>query len=142
MIRVWEASTGDVVSTLDAPNVGPYSWIALHPSGDSVAYIAEKSVVVLDVTAGETIARFEGHDAAVVAVAFSPDGRTLASGGLDETIRLWAVPDGTALRTPSPSDGDVCSVQFGRDGRLLATSYCGMSRCQVTIWDLETLLDD
>src|SRR5207244_1355132 len=40
----------------------------------------------------------KGHSAAPIPVAFTPDGRTVVSGGFDSTIRLWDVPDGLGAR--------------------------------------------
>ena len=40
-----------------------------------------------------------GHTASVWAVAFSPDGNTLASGGADQTVRIWDVKTGELIKT-------------------------------------------
>ncbi len=66
-----------------------------------------------------------GPGAAVRSVAFSPDGRTLAAGGDDETVRLWNVTDPDAA-TPvgeplAGHTGLVHSVAFSPDGRTLAS---------------------
>ncbi len=67
-----------------------------------------------------------GHTDAVRSVKFSPDGRTLATVGDDDTIRLWDVADPTRpvkLGEPLPGhDGDIQSIAFSPDGRTLATA--------------------
>jgi len=63
----------------------------------------------------------QGHSSGVKSVAFSPDGRMLASGSYDETIRLWDTATGQQLRTLPRHTGNVVSVAFfaGRsDDRL------------------------
>jgi WD40 repeat protein len=54
-------------------------------------------------------------------VAFSPDGQTLASGSVDNTVRLWRVADGALLRTLEGHTDLVWSVAFSPDGTLLAS---------------------
>lgn len=71
---------------------------------------------------------FTGHDRDVVAVAFSPDGRWLASGSTDQTVRIWPVagddPGSSPMGGPrilvGHEDG-VETVAWSRDGTLLAT---------------------
>ena len=64
-----------------------------------------------------------GHTSLVLSIAFSPDGKTLASSSYDETIKLWDVDSGTLVTTLSDqserSDG-VWSVAFSPDGKTLA----------------------
>jgi WD40 repeat protein len=77
------------------------------------------------------------HEGPASAVAFSPDGQTLASGGRDGTIRLWEMATGKErLRIQGPATM-FRSVAFSPDGKLLAS---GHSNSTILIWDVAALL--
>ncbi len=73
-----------------------------------------------------------GHSSEVHSVAFSPDGKTLASGSGDNTIKLWDVTSGTELRTLKHSD-QITSVAFSPDGRTLASGSWDKT---IKLWDV------
>jgi WD40 repeat protein/energy-coupling factor transporter ATP-binding protein EcfA2 len=77
-----------------------------------------------------------GHTQPVTSVAFSPDGKILASGSYDNTIIFWDMPTRQALGPPLREHaGVVQSVEFSPDGTRLASA--GDDR-RVILWDVET----
>ena len=79
----------------------------------------------------------EDEDGAVGSVAFSPDGKTLAIGDEDGTVRLWDVVTGQQIGSPLNSkDGPVDSVAFSPDGKTLAIGVQTMTapRCGCGMW--------
>jgi PKD repeat protein len=77
----------------------------------------------------------EGHTSSVFSVAFSPDGKLLASGSWDDTVKLWEVSTGQEVRTLEGHTNSVWSVAFSPDGKLLAS---GSLDDTVKLWDAAT----
>jgi WD40 repeat protein/tRNA A-37 threonylcarbamoyl transferase component Bud32 len=79
-----------------------------------------------------------GHNDSVYALAVSPDGRTLATGGLDRTLILWDLATGRARATLAGHTGPVFRATFSPDGRTLASLAGERQGTGVRLWDVAT----
>jgi WD40 repeat protein/tRNA A-37 threonylcarbamoyl transferase component Bud32 len=139
-ITLWDVASGQERFSLKARTF--VSTRAFSPDGKTGASVADPitgkrfpgEVKLWDRATWQDRASLKGHPAAVTSVAFSPDGRTLASGGQDGAIRLWGVARVPLRASLKRGAGPVA---FSPDGKALAS---GSSRPHgknpgVELWD-------
>lgn len=93
-VKVWDAATGDELVSLQ---LDPYAYtVAFSPDSNHLAVGMRfgRGSGVWDVATGEKLFELAGHTASVMALAYSHDGRQIATSSLDDTIRLWDADTG------------------------------------------------
>jgi len=79
------------------------------------------------------------HNVLVQSIAFSPDGKRVASGCLDNTVKIWDVATDRLLLTLKGHSGRILSIAFSPDGKRLIS---GSSDHTAIIWDARRMKTD
>jgi WD40 repeat protein/serine/threonine protein kinase len=106
---------------------GGGGWLKRPPLGASYG-----SVILWDAATGKEVLRLRGHTDFVVIVAFTPDGRRLASASADKTVKLWELASGQEYLSLKGLTSQVHTLAFSPDGSHLATA---LSDGTVKLWD-------
>jgi WD40 repeat protein len=89
-----------------------------------------------DAAAGKETLMLKGHTLGVTSVAFSPDGKRIASGSWDNTLKVWDAASGQETLTLNGHTGAVMSVAFSPDGKRIATSgSLDLMLLTLKVWD-------
>jgi WD40 repeat protein len=122
-----------VTTSIPKPQNTPIS--TTSPSGN-VSNSSGKFVLAKTLTGHSTkVDEYGNIKGSVSSVAFSPDGKTVASGSLDDTIKMWNVATGQEINTLKGYSYPVISVAFSPDGKTLAS---GGWDDTIKIWHVAT----
>jgi WD40 repeat protein/tRNA A-37 threonylcarbamoyl transferase component Bud32 len=158
-IQIWDIATGSRVKafprgteTVYALRYSPDGKILASghgfPPWEAVNHMRGKGVVRLwDVATGRLVRTLRGHSQNVMSLAFSPDGKTLASvsgswltvpqaASKPGELILWSLETGEPVRELSGHGGPLTGVAYSPDGALIATSSWDRT---VKVWDATTL---
>jgi hypothetical protein len=128
-VRLWELATGHERTERDLPVME----IERRLSG---LRAKEAAALVERLAEQRAHAMYRGHAHAVLGAAFAPDGRLLATGSVDQTLRLWDVLTGAEVGRAEGDGGQVWGLAFSPDGSRLASA--GRSPSPL-VWDVRAL---
>ncbi len=148
-ISIWDITTGQIVKTLKGHSYNIYS-LSFSPDGKLLASGSLDSTAgIWNVDSGESIQIIESKGFArtwknkiiidpinvpVTAVAFSPDGKHLATGGAGRIINIWNASNGKSVSTMQGHTMSVTDLEFSPDGKYLASSSLDRT---IRLWSLQ-----
>jgi WD40 repeat protein len=146
-VALWDVATGRSLGRIGGRI--PVGDVAFDPTGSRVAFIPEgwdeaadtyvrtMNVEIWDVVGRSRVTTLKGTpgDTGGYAVAFTPDGRTLASGGITGDVSVWDVHTGRLVHRLEQGSAGVLTLDFSADGRTLAVSG---HEPVASLWDVAT----
>ncbi len=133
---LYDVATGAELLTL--PDV--HRKFVFSPNGELIAAplgVMSKAVRIWEVKTGKEVKTIIPNRFTTYAVAFSPDGKTLATGGYKQTVKLWDTATWTEKAVLPDSQGVFDVLTFNPDGNLLAGSGSD-SNGEIRVWEMTT----
>lgn len=113
--------------------------IVFSPDGKILALPSYETIHLFNLVNGKELRRVGGHQVNAGTATFSPDGRMIAAGTFDGSIRVWEVATGTVLCEFGGHRNTIHTMRFSADGKQLVT---GGADTTALVWDVLSLVED
>jgi WD40 repeat protein len=110
-LQIWDLATGTLDRTL-AGHPNRIEAVALCPARQLIATACENNIRIWDLQTGDCLETISAHYLPVLTVAFSRDGRYLASGSMDKTAKIWDTSNWECLQTLTGHQSWITTVAF------------------------------
>jgi WD40 repeat protein len=135
-VKLWDLATTRTTRTWEMPGV---SLLAFSPDSQGLAAVGER-IRVYRVTDGELLYESQRYGQAVLAIAFSPDGKLLASGGEERLVRIHDLP-GLVEQRVLDQQQQIRALRFSLDGRHLFSAGVDGIIPKVRVWEMASGLE-
>jgi len=138
-IHLWDVGTGKKLGECNGGGKDVLFTVIFSPDGRSLVSVPiemlgqeERIIRLWDIATGKEVRQFRGSARWVPGAAFSPDGRTLFTGGVDGTLRLWEVATGKQRAILKGDQPMISCVAFAPGGAFLIS---GSHDSTILVWD-------
>jgi WD40 repeat protein/transcriptional regulator with XRE-family HTH domain len=125
----------DLSRSVFTQTLGSLLSAVFSPDGQLLVTGIDNEVYVWQIAESRLVLTCKGHTAWVQSLAFSPDGRLIASGSHDHTVRVWDVETGQCIKTLRQHTSGIHAIAFSPDGKTLAS---GSDDYTIGLWKVET----
>lgn len=132
-VQLWDATAEKALPPIDA--TGPASRVMWTAGKIMASGIGTPVISLWEITSGKLLRKLEGHTAAITAIAWTANDKTLASASYDKTVRVWDAVKGEQLKKLEGHTDVVATLSWAPNGKLLAS---GSYDKTVRVWDIAT----
>jgi WD40 repeat protein len=125
--ELWRVKYDDGTRAVDFTPDNRHIWVGKAEMGDNL--------VLIDASNGARLERLAGHSDWINALRISPDGRWMATGSDDHTVRIWDLQTKSLKHTLKGHEDEVNAVAWHPDSRMLAVTA---DDGRLTVWDTQT----